>query len=223
MTALIAKLRSTPFIARVAPYITFVALTALQGQFGDASKYWFYFAKTFVGIWLIWAMWPAVKEMRFTFSLEAVLVGVVVFVVWIALDPFYPKLVMGDGKAWNPHQQFGAGSALAWLFIATRILGSTLVVPPIEEAFFRSFLYRYVIKEKFDEVPLKQFHFVALTISSLLFAFIHREWLAGIFCGVAYQWLVIRKGHLGDAMTAHAITNLLLGLWVVYKGAWQFW
>jgi hypothetical protein len=24
-------------------------------------------------------------------------------------------------------------------------------------------------------------------------------------------------------MTAHAITNLLLGVWVVAKGAWQFW
>jgi hypothetical protein len=24
-------------------------------------------------------------------------------------------------------------------------------------------------------------------------------------------------------MTAHAITNFLLGLWVVWKGAWSFW
>lgn len=233
MNALSAKLRSSPLVARVAPYIIFVALTALQGQLGEASKYWFYFAKSIVGIWLIWAVWPVVKEMRWSFSLEAVLVGVGVIVAWIALDPLYPKLdelfprLFGSSsstpKFWNPHAQFGAGSALAWFFIITRILGSTLIVPPLEEMFFRSFLYRYIVKPDFEQVSLKLFHLGAFLITSLLFALIHREWLAGILCGMAYQWLVLRKGHLGDAMTAHAISNLLLGLWVVYKGAWQFW
>jgi CAAX prenyl protease-like protein len=232
MSAIIAKLRSTPFIARVAPYIIFVALTALQGKFGEASKYWFYLAKTLVGIWLIWAVWPVVKEMRWSFSPEAVLVGVGVIVVWIGLDPFYPKLdelfaKLGweskPAKPWNPHEQFGAGSALAWIIIIGRILGSTLVVPPLEEMFFRSFLYRYIIKPNFEEVSLQLFHLRAFLITALLFGFIHQQWLAGILCGLAYQWLVLRKGHLGDAMTAHAISNLLLGAWVVYKGAWQFW
>ena len=58
---------------------------------------------------------------------------------------------------------------------------------------------------------------------SIIFGVVHREWLAGILCGAAYQWLVLRRGHLGDAMTAHAISNLLLGIWVAYKGAWHFW
>ena len=97
MNALTQKLRSTPLIARVAPYIIFVALTALQGKFGEASKYWFYLAKTLVGVWLIWAMLPVVKEMRWTFSLEAVLVGVGVIVVSIALDSYYPKVPMATG------------------------------------------------------------------------------------------------------------------------------
>ena len=233
MNAIIAKLRSTPLLGRVAPYIIFVALTALQGQFGEASKYWIYLAKTLVGVWLIWVMLPVVKEMRWSFSLEAVLVGVGVIVVWIGLDGFYPTLdelwsrIFGGGsepiKHWNPHEQFGGGSALAWLFIVSRILGSTLVVPMIEETFFRSFLYRYIVKPNFEEVSLKLFHLGAFLITSVLFGFIHREWLAGIICGMAYQWLVLRKGHLGDAITAHAISNLLLGAWVVYKGAWQFW
>jgi CAAX prenyl protease-like protein len=223
MNAITARLRSTPLMARVAPYIIFVALTALQGQFGEASKYWFYLAKTLVGVWLIWVMLPVVKEIRWTFSLEAVLVGVGVIVIWIGLDPYYRKLPMAAGTPWNPHEQFGAGSALAWLFIVSRILGSTLVVPMIEETFFRSFLYRYIVKPNFEEVSLKVFHLGAFLITSVLFGFIHREWLAGILCGMAYQWLVLRKGHLGDAITAHAISNLLLAAWVVYKGAWQFW
>lgn len=233
MNALIAKLRSDPLIARVIPYIIFIALTALQGQFGEASKFWFYFAKSVVGAWLIWAILPVVKELRWTISLEAVLVGVGVIVVWIGLDGLYPtldelwrRIFGGEAKPaqpWNPHQQFGAGSAMAWFFIVARILGSTLIVPPLEEIFFRSFVYRYIVKPDFEQVSLKAFHLTSFLVTSILFGFIHREWLAGILCGMAYQWLVLRKGHLGDAVVAHAISNLLLGAWVVYKGAWQFW
>jgi len=31
------------------------------------------------------------------------------------------------------------------------------------------------------------------------------------------------ENRLGDAMTAHAITNFLLGVWVVWRHAWNFW
>lgn len=60
-------------------------------------------------------------------------------------------------------------------------------------------------------------------VTSLLFGLVHYEWLAGILCGLAYQWLVISKNRLGDAMTAHAITNFILGIYIVWRGAWGFW
>jgi CAAX prenyl protease-like protein len=72
-------------------------------------------------------------------------------------------------------------------------------------------------------VELKHFDLRALVVTSLVFGFAHHEWLAGIVCGLIYQGLVLRKGRLGDAMTAHAITNFLLGVWVIYRGAWHFW
>jgi len=34
---------------------------------------------------------------------------------------------------------------------------------------------------------------------------------------------VLRKQRLGDAISAHAITNLLLGLYVVGTKSWRFW
>jgi uncharacterized protein len=206
----------------VAPFILFVALTACQGQLGESSRYWFYLAKTLVGAWLLWVSWPAVKEMRWAFSWEAVVVGVAVFAMWVGLDQFYPK--WGKvGLPWNPHTQFGQGTALAWFFIVVRFVGPSLVVPPLEEVFYRSFLYRYIIKPDFLLVPLGTFHWVAFLGASALFGITHYQWLAGILCGFAYQGLVCRKKRLGDAMTAHAITNFLLGLWVVRNGAWHFW
>jgi len=224
LNELLKKLRGSPLAARAVPFLIFASFTFFQGKLGEESKYWLYAIKSIVGVFLIWAVRPSIPELRWTISLEAVAIGVLVIVFWIALDPFYPKLSMGiPERPWNPNADFGNGSPMAWFFIVTRILGATLVVPPLEEMFYRSFVYRYIIDPNFEQIPLRRFHPVSLLVTSCVFGLSHREWLAGILCGFAYQWLVLRRGHLGDAMTAHAISNLLLGAWVVYKGAWQFW
>ena len=236
MNPLRTQMQRSPVFARVAPFVVFLLLTALQGAFGEASRYWFYLAKTVVGAWLVWEMRPFVPEMRWAFSWEAVVVGVGVCVMWVGLDGYYPRLSelavkigLSKGQAaaesvnWNPHLQFGHGTTLAWTFIVVRILGSSLVVPPLEEVFFRSFLYRYIAKPDFQKVSLAVFAPLPFFLTSAIFAAEHQEWLAGLLCGFAYQGLVLWKKRLGDAMTAHAITNFLLGVWVVWQNAWKFW
>jgi len=231
--ALRKVLSQSPITARVAPFVVFVLLTTAQGQFGPASAYWFYLAKTLVGLWLIWEIRPLVPEMRWAFSWEAVAVGIGVFALWVGIsgewtaqNSLWVKLGVSSPStkpvlAWNPREHFGPG--LAGLFIIVRILGSAWVVPPLEEIFYRSFFYRYVANPNFLSVPLNRFLPLPFFAAALFFGFAHNEWLAGVLCGMAYQWLVLRKNRLGDAMTAHAITNFLLGLWVVWRGAWNFW
>ncbi len=179
-------------------------------------------------------MRPFVSEMRWALSGEAVVVGVLVFVMWVGIDGWYPhvhelSVLLGFSKpgepgppVWNPHVQFGTDSPTAWFFIVMRIAGMTLVVPPLEEVFYRSFVYRYCVRTDFQAMPFSQFHATSFIMTSILFGSTHFQWLSGILCGFAFQWLTIRKNRLGDAMTAHAITNFLLGLYVVWKGAWQF-
>ena len=235
MRCLKTILSTSPATARVVPFVIFLALTFCQGEFGAASAYWFYFAKTLIGAWLIWEMRLFVAEMRWAFSWEAIVVGIGIFVIWVGISgewttqhSLWVKLGVSRPPAsppnlWNPNGQFGNGSALAWLMIATRILGSTLVVPPLEEVFYRSFLYRCIARPDFQSMPLNQFLPLPFLATVAVFGFSHNEWLAGLLCGAAYQWLVLRKNRLGDAMTAHAITNFLLGVWIVWKHAWQFW
>lgn len=240
------QFENSPIAVRVAPFIVFILLTFCQNEFGEAGRYWFYFAKTLVGAWMIWEMRPFVSELKLNFSWEAVAVGVGVLVMWVGIDAWYPSLndlgrmVLNPilelvgleswslkpasvAPLWNPHEQFGAGSGLAWLFIVMRIAGSSLVVPVLEEVFYRSFLYRYVAKPDFQSVPLHSFMWMPFLVTAVIFGFSHHQWLAGILCGFAYQGLVIWKQRLGDAIVAHGITNLLLGLWVVWKGDWKFW
>jgi uncharacterized protein len=217
------KFEGSPEYVRVAPFAAFVVLTAMQGQLGEDSRYWLYLLKTLVGAWLVWEMWPYVQEMRWRISWEAIAVGVAVCAVWVGLDGLYPRLSKADA-VWTPLKQFGQGSPVAWLYIAVRVVGSSIVVPPLEEVFYRSFLYRYFVKLDFLSMPLGQFHALSFVVTSAIFGLMHPDrWLAGILCGLAYQWLTIRKNRLGDAMTAHGITNFLLGLWVIWKGDWSFW
>ena len=221
------NMAKSPEHARFLPFAIWVGITALAMGGGDI-KFWSYMAKVFVGAWVVWEMRRYIPEVRWTVSWQAIVVGILVFVAWVGLDPFYPKnnLFFKDteGSIWNPFARFGEGSAIAWALIVIRIFGMTVLVPPIEEAFYRSLVYRYIVKYDFTKVALNHFDGVALVLTSVLFGFMHFQWLPGIICGLAYQWLVIRRGHLGDAITAHAITNFLLGVYVVWKGgeAWKF-
>ncbi|HEX4645226.1 MAG TPA: hypothetical protein VH598_06410, partial [Verrucomicrobiae bacterium] len=128
---------------------------------------------------MIWTMRPLVPEMRWNFSWAALVAGIGVFVIWVGLDDLYPSfdqlvqrywcpLLKSVGlenwcprateSVWNPHAQFGANSPLAWGIIATRVFGSSLVVPPLEEVFYRSFLYRWILRADIEAVPLGSFN-----------------------------------------------------------------
>ncbi len=222
MNSFAKSIQASPALARALPFFIFAGLTSLQGVFGDESRYWIYLLKTCAGIGLLWWVRPWVSEMKWAFSWEAVAVGVGVFILWVGLDGFYPKLGSA-GAVWNPQAAFGDHSGLATLFIAVRILGATLVVPPLEEVFYRSLAYRWLQQADFLTIPLGKFLTKPFLITAILFGFSHYEWLAGILCGLLYQGLVCWKKRLGDAMTAHAITNCLLGIWVIWRGAWNFW
>lgn len=231
MNSLLTQVKDSPVPLRVVPFVIFLALTFCQGLFGEAGRYWLYLIKTLLGAWMIWAVYPFIPEMRWKLSGEAILIGVVVFGLWVGLPGFLKSVGLNpsfaefkvSARPWNPFSQFGEHSIFAWFFVGVRLAGSAVVVPMLEEVFFRSLLYRYIINSNFLSVPLGQFFWKPFLITSIIFGLEHREWLAGILCGFAYQGLVCWKKRLGDALTAHAITNLLLGLWVVWKNAWNFW
>jgi membrane protease YdiL (CAAX protease family) len=243
---MLSKITQSPTLVRVVPFLLFLRLTLLQERLSEPARHWIYFLKTIVGAAMLYWVRQYVAEVRWQFSGWAVLTGVGVFVMWVGLDPFYPRLDRiypeylcpalenlnlgmchsGEEAArrpWNPFAEFELNSLLAVFFVIARILGSTLVVPPLEEMFYRSFVYRFVASKEFLSVPLSRFIPGPFIVTAVLFGFAHHEWLAGILCGLAYQGLVVCKGRLGDALTAHAITNFLLGLWVIWRGAWHFW
>ncbi|HJN89503.1 MAG TPA: CAAX prenyl protease-related protein [Verrucomicrobiota bacterium] len=225
MNALTVKLQASPLLARVLPFVVFLVLTSCQGSFGPESHFWVYLAKCVVGAWMIWVTWPLVSEMRWTISFEALSAGVLVFLMWVTL----PKFSKPD-DTWNLLKHYESSPAMVWAFAGVRIAGSTLLVPMLEEVFYRSFLYRYILAPNWMFTAHNSFHIKPFLLTSVIFGFTHQHWIAGIICGIIYQSLVLRTNRIGDAITAHATTNFLLGVWVITQGfgyadepQWYFW
>jgi len=146
-------------------------------------------------------------------------VGVAVLALWVNLDTGW--MLMGEaGVGYNPTD---ADGRIDWLLVAFRIAGAALVVPIMEELFWRSLLQRWVQQADFLALDPAAFTFKALLITSALFAVAHLQWFAGLLAGLAYGWLYIRTRNLWSPIVAHSATNGGLGAYVVATGHWSFW
>lgn len=115
-----------------------------------------------------------------------------------------------------------APAVCGWPLTLAKLVGSAFVIAPVEEIFFRSFLYRWLQRRDFAAVPQASFDLSALLWTILLFTLEHDRPLAAALCGLVYGLLVIRCGLL-SAIVAHMTTNLLLAVYVVACGQWAFW
>jgi CAAX prenyl protease-like protein len=109
------------------------------------------------------------------------------------------------------------------LLIGFRIFGASMVVPVMEELFWRSWLLRYLIDQDVSKVPIGKFTWPSFIICTALFGIEHNLWLAGIMAGTAYSILLYRTKSIAHCMLSHGITNFALGIYVITTGRWDFW
>jgi len=154
---------------------------------------------------------------RFLWGASAL--GIVVFILWIHLDQ--GLLNLGSNQGFDPREPITG--RIVWPLAAFRLAGATLVVPIMEELFWRSFLLRWIDRHDFLNLSPGAVSLKAILLSSVVFGFSHALWFAGIVAGLAYSWLYRISGNLWAPILAHAMTNFLLGVWVLQTGNWQFW
>jgi CAAX prenyl protease-like protein len=153
--------------------------------------------------------------------------GLAVFLIWIAPD-----------QLWNIRHHWLFENALTGAaqtsvpiglrrnpgFLALRLAGSGLLVPIVEELFWRGWLMRWLISPHFETVPLGTYRRSAFWLTAVAFAAEHGPyWEVGLVAGIAYNWWMVRTRSMGDCILAHAVTNLALGLFVIGLGRWQYW
>jgi hypothetical protein len=218
---------TSPIFVRSLPFGLYIVLLVLEGLLPDWTPgfdvRWLYPLKVGLVALALAVLWRHYTELKswglpLKHLLLSLAVGVVVLVLWVNLDAGWMLLEPSEG--YNPSNEAGQ---IDWLMVAFRIAGAALVVPLMEELFWRSFLQRWVQQHDFLALDPAQIGLKALLIASALFAVEHLQWLAGLVAGLAYGWLYIRTRNLWAPIVAHAVTNGLLGAYVVATRQWSFW
>jgi len=212
------------------PLAAFLALLALGGvlrRIGgtfwlDFPEYSIYPAQTIVCSALLLWFWREYEFCAARRIVFAVAVALLVFALWIAPQQFLgftPRVV-----GFNP-EIFSGQPAVFWATVVFRFLRLVVIVPLVEEIFWRGFLLRYFVSEKFHLVPFGTFSWLSFAVVTVGFGFAHGrpDWIAALLAGAAYNCVAYRTKSLASCVLAHAITNLLLGLWIMKTGQWGFW
>jgi CAAX prenyl protease-like protein len=254
MIVALRRWRTSAAAAYIAPLAAFSLLTALPGLlrlqgpglpwYQQAPEHWVWpLQSVLCGVVLafFWRRHYVFAPFR-GFGL-AVLLGAVGIACWIA--PTWAYL------SFSVDQPLGAGW-WSWLGATERLdgfnpavldaypLGRTgsllmrfvrlvIVVPLVEELFWRGFLMRYVVAESrgvdWPNIPFGTHQPLSFFIVTVSVMGVHQmdDWAAALVWGTLMYWLAVRSKSLGACVLMHAVGNLILGLYVLRTGQWGLW
>jgi uncharacterized protein len=242
--------RTNPWLVFLLPFVVFMLVGSLEPapgvpggkSIGLAIPYnWYpmvYTIKIALTLAAIAFVLPGYKQFPFGITLLSIVVGVVGIFIWVGLcrldlehtfiQPAMERVglgwIIGSGEraAFNPFQELADQPVRAWIFLGTRFFGLVLVVPVIEEFFLRGFVMRFVVERDWWQVPFGKVNRLAVVLGTLLPMLMHPgELLAAAAWFSLVTWLMLRTRNIWDCVAAHAVTNLLLGVYVVTSGNWR--
>ena len=213
-------------IAHVAPFLAFVGIMALE-KVVPLPPEWLYTVRFVVVCAVIAAVSRPYLSFRPSFPLASIGIGVAVFLIWVA-----PDYLFGYRHHWLFENSITGKAASSFPpqlkqnigFMVLRSLSSAMLVPILEELFWRAWMMRWLIDADFQKVPLGKYVPSAFWIVAVLFASEHGPyWEVGLAAGVIYNWWIVHTRNLSDCILAHGVTNAVLALYVVLTDQWQYW
>lgn len=221
---------------RTAPFALFMAFIAVEEVMRFAAQqhwlnlpvtvlYYLYPVKTVAVGLLLCKFLGHYNELRLQdlrnlrSTASVVIVGLLTFAIWVSTD--WILTLTPPPTGFNP--MLLTHEVVRLMMTAFRFAGAVLVVPLMEELFWRSFLLRYLVDTEFESVPIGYFTWSSFVISTILFGLEHHFFVAGMIAGVVYSVIVYKTKSIVQCVLAHTITNLALACYVLYTGKWYFW
>ncbi len=218
------NLLEKPWLPYVVPFALFLLFTE-PARFFPSLVPFLYVAKTVIVGSVLWFWRHKYAEdlalgLSFSEFVVATLCGLLVLVLWILPEGYFYQFDPGAG--FNPYALTGSTGAAIGL-IAVRLIGASLVVPIMEELFWRSFLMRYLVDVDFRSVAMGAFTWLSFLGVAVLFGLEHHRIVVGVIAGLLYGLLLVRQKKLRGVILAHGVTNFGLGVYVLVTGNWAFW
>ena len=186
-----------------------------------------YVTRAIVVAVLLWSLRSYYTKIKWNAWWLGLLVGILGIFQWVIMqlwlqshfDFFKPARDGFDPQATFPNP------GLFWSFVTVRMMGAVLVVPFMEELFWRDYLWRYIIAPNdFKLAEVGERDWKALLLVSGAFAFVHGNWgLTAVVWALMVGILLWKTKSLGACIIAHGTTNLLLAMYVLKTHDWSFW
>lgn len=185
-----------------------------------------YAVKVVVVAAMLWMFRRAYTRARWHGWHLGVVVGVVGIFQWVGMQLFLQRFetFQPSGEAFDPTKAFASTGAM-YAFIAIRVAGAVVLVPVMEELFWRDFLWRQILAPNdFKLAGVGEWGWGPFLGVSASFALVHGNWwLTSIVWALIMAGLLVYTKSLGACIVAHAVTNLLLGMYVLRYRDWGFW
>jgi CAAX prenyl protease-like protein len=186
-----------------------------------------YVLRTIVAAVLLWALRRHYTKIRWNWWWLGVIVGVVGIFQWVGMQLWLERQFAWfrpSPDVFDPTKVYQTAGAF-WAFVGMRMVGAVLVVPIMEELFWRDYLWRFIIApNNFKLARVGEWDWKAFLFVAGAFSTVHGHWfLTAIVWGLMVGWLLVYTRSLGACIIAHAVTNLLLALYVLRYHAWGFW
>ena len=214
-------------VAYIAPMAAFLLIMTVGNSF-EGLYPWMYVARTAVVAALLISLRKYYTRISWSYWWLGIIAGVLGIVQWIGMDTLLQRglpglFALNHEKAFNPFAYFTTEGA-AWSWIAVRIAGASIVVPFMEELFWRDYLWRRMDSPNdFKLVPVGVRNWVAVLIVSVAFSLVHVQILTAIVWGLMIAVLLIYTRSLGACIIMHGTTNLLLAIYVLRTKEWGWW
>jgi CAAX prenyl protease-like protein len=214
-------------VAYLLPMMTFLLITAAAGYAPDRYFPIFYAAKTVLVAILLFLLWPYFTKIRWNHWWLGILVGVIGIFQWVPMQLWLEQhfeFFKPSPDFYNPKEAISS-PGLLYAFFTIRIIGAVLVVPVMEELFWRDFLWRTILAPNdFKLAKVGEWGWAPFLIVCGAFATVHGNWwLTSIVWAVMIALLLVYTKSIGACIIAHAVTNLLLAVYVLKWEDWAFW
>ena len=216
-----------PSARYVAPFAIFLLLLAIAPHLPLQPRWEAPLRVVVLGAVCV-ACWPREISFRPVRPMASIAIGAAVFVLWIGPDllipgyrnsPWFSNAIAGHLHSSLAPEALHSSWVLAW-----RAARAAVIVPIVEELFWRAWLLRWLINSNFRAVPLGSYTPLSFWVTAVLFACEHGPyWDVGLITGVIYNWWMIRSKSVADCILMHAVTNAMLSAYVIATGNWQYW